>query len=158
MTFGVRFGALVRRYREAQGLSAGELAAAALGDEAKRSRISELENGKVARPQAKTIDALVGYLAIPLAEVDACRKPVEAPPVEGLPPAVLENLALRFGVENPDAPVAELEGFLKEKAKDFKVMQARLDALVAEDVRIANVAGAAQGALDAGDFAKGRGG
>ncbi len=74
-SFGVRFGQLIRRYREMQGLSASEVARDALGDEAKRSRVSELENGKVANPRAKTIDAFVVYFNIPREEVDACRTP-----------------------------------------------------------------------------------
>jgi tetratricopeptide (TPR) repeat protein len=65
---------------------------------------------------------------------------------------LLENLALRFGHDNPDAPAAELEAFLREKAKDYAEMRARLDALAAADRRIANLMGAAEAALAAGDF------
>ncbi len=149
MSFGVRFGRLVRRYREAQGLTATELAEAALGDQAKRSRISELENGRVNNPQAPTIDKLALHLAIPQEEIDACRGPLETP---GLPPNLLENLALRFGHDNPDAPPAELEAFLKEKAKDWQEMRARLEALAEADGRVANLVGAAEAAIEAGNF------
>ncbi|MEL6947906.1 MAG: helix-turn-helix transcriptional regulator [Pseudomonadota bacterium] len=74
MSFGERFGALVRRYREAHSLSAEALALRAFEDGAKRSRISELENGKVKRPHAKTIEALTSALDIPDDEVEACRR------------------------------------------------------------------------------------
>lgn len=65
---------------------------------------------------------------------------------------LLENLALRFGHDNPNAPPSELETFLREKAKDYAAMRARLDALAAADGRIANLMGAAEAALAAGDF------
>ena len=81
MSFGACFGALVRKYREMQGISASELAKAALGDEAKRSRISELETGKVKNPHAKTVDALRLYLNIPQDEIDACRTATQTAPV-----------------------------------------------------------------------------
>lgn len=50
MSFGARFGTLVRSLRDGEGLSSGELARRALGDEAKRSLISNLEIGKVKKP------------------------------------------------------------------------------------------------------------
>ncbi len=64
MSFGKRFGQLVRRKRDIEGLSQQNLAAQAFGDEERKSRISELENGHVTRPQSKTIDALVVALNI----------------------------------------------------------------------------------------------
>ncbi|QDZ03039.1 helix-turn-helix transcriptional regulator [Nitratireductor mangrovi] len=156
MTFGARFGLLVRRYRENDGISASDLALKALGDIAKRSRVSEIENGKVAQPQAKTISALCEALGISDEEVEACRHPPVAvhplPQDTGLPSALLENLAMRFGHDNPDAPAAELESFLKQKAKDFQEMQVRLSALAEAEGRIANLMAAAQAALAGGDF------
>lgn len=148
--FGARFGALIRKYREAQGLSAGELAETALGDSAKRSRISEIENGKVKRPHARTIDALVGYLVIPQAEVDACRKPIVDD--YGLPREMLENIATRFGAENPDAPEAELVAYLKQTAKDWIALKERMAGLEALDGNLSNLLGEAARLMDAGDF------
>ncbi len=164
MSFGVRFGQLVKRYRDAQGLSSKELAAEALGDEAKRSRISEIENGRVAKPHAKTIDALRDYLTIPQEEVDACYKTPTTPPPQpipenakvgvDLPKVLLENLALRFGHDNPDAPAAELSAYLKQKATDFKELEKRLKQLTQQDERLSNIAAAIAAAMEAGDFDK----
>lgn len=124
MTFGVKFGALVKRYREAQGLSAGELAELALGDKAKRSRISELENGRVGRPHAKTIDALSNYLAIPLEEVDRCRSSqIE----NALSAELAKMLQAKFLEESPLATAAELEKFLHQSATDWKEIVGKLE-------------------------------
>lgn len=151
MNFGVRFGQLVKRYREAQGLLAAELADLALGDKTKNTRLSELENGKVAKPHATTIDKLVLYLAIPADEVEACRH--DPPDVEqDKQPLILENLALRFGIENPDASTDEKAAYLRDKARDYQAMQDRLAALGRAEANIANLIGAAQDALKAGDF------
>lgn len=48
-----------------------KLAAEACGDESYKSRISEIERGKVASPHQKTVDALVRALGIPLETVQA---------------------------------------------------------------------------------------
>ena len=126
MTFGVKFGALVKRYREAQGLSAGELAELALGDKAKRSRLSELENGRVGRPHAKTIDALSNYLAIPLEEVDRCRSSqIE----NALSAELVKMLQAKLLEESPSATTAELEKFLHQSAKDWKEIVRKLEQL-----------------------------
>jgi DNA-binding SARP family transcriptional activator len=76
----------------------------------------------------------------------------QAPEVPGLPRDALENLALRFGHENPDAPQAQLIDFLKAKAAEWKLLRARLAALEAGDARLANIRGAAEGAIERGDF------
>lgn len=65
----------MRKHRTAQGLSLAETAALAYGDEAKASRISELENGRVNRPHAKTVSALSRALKIPEDEVSTCQRP-----------------------------------------------------------------------------------
>lgn len=95
---------------------------------------------------------MVLALAIPPEEVEKCRRPVDIPQVEGLPPELLENLALRFGAENPDAPVGEQVAFLKEKTKDFAEMEAWLAALTDTDARLENVLAAARAAMADGDF------
>ncbi|MCD1624335.1 helix-turn-helix domain-containing protein [Citromicrobium bathyomarinum] len=64
MSFGETFGKLVKRKRGIEGLTQQALATKAFGDENFKSRISDLENGKVASPQPKTIDALVVALGI----------------------------------------------------------------------------------------------
>lgn len=75
LSFGEKFGLLVARYRESKGWSGEELADKALGDTDKRSRISELETGKVKRPRGATINKLKTTLNIPQAKIDACRDP-----------------------------------------------------------------------------------
>tara|TARA_R110001599_G_scaffold182328_1_gene375299 strand:+ start:6018 stop:6596 length:579 start_codon:yes stop_codon:yes gene_type:complete len=64
MGFGEAFGRLIKVKRGTEGLTQQELAVRAFGDEGYKTRISELENGKVSNPQAKTIDALVVALGI----------------------------------------------------------------------------------------------
>lgn len=64
MSFGERFGDLVRKKRAVEGLTQQALAVRAFGDEGSRTRISELENGRVSKPHAKTVDALVVGLGI----------------------------------------------------------------------------------------------
>jgi len=161
LSFGERFGHLVRRYREAQGLSSGELAIEAFNDEARRSRISELENGKVSRPQARTIDALRIALAIPQEEIDALHKPSLSDRIliaeiraemDLATDGLLEGLALRFGIDNPDAPRAELGKFLKEKAREWKNFKTRLASVTKLDARLSNQMAAAEDAIGRGNF------
>lgn len=64
MSFGDKFGQLVRRKRGIEGLTQQSVAVRAFGDERYKSRISELENGKIAKPWPRTIDALVVALNI----------------------------------------------------------------------------------------------
>lgn len=71
MSFGEEFGKLVKKRRGIEGLTQQALAVTAFGEEAYKTRISELENGKVARPQPKTIDALVVALNISDDELSA---------------------------------------------------------------------------------------
>lgn len=69
-----------------------------------------------------------------------------------VPRELLENLAQRFGHTNPDAPVEVLSAFLKEMAKEWKALKARLAALEAVDSHLANSRAAAEDALARGDF------
>ena len=71
MSFGELFGQLIRRKRGIEGLTQQALAVAAFGDESFKTRISELENGKVAKPHPKTIDGLVVALNICEDELNA---------------------------------------------------------------------------------------
>jgi tetratricopeptide (TPR) repeat protein len=73
MSFGRRFGALVRRKRGEQAWSQENLAEAALGDPARKGMISQLENGRVRNPQQRTVERIAEALAISDEEVDACR-------------------------------------------------------------------------------------
>jgi transcriptional regulator with XRE-family HTH domain len=144
-SFGVQFGRLIRDKRGIEGLSQDDLAGKA---GLTKARISDLENGKINNPQAKTIDALCVALNISRDERNACR--VFTGP--RLPPRLLENLALRFGHINPDASEDELETFLKEKAVEFRELQERLTQMNAAEGRITDFLAAANAALEAGDF------
>ncbi|MEO0913808.1 MAG: helix-turn-helix transcriptional regulator, partial [Pseudomonadota bacterium] len=148
-SFGVRFGQLVRTKRGIEGWTQQQLAVEAFGDEAKKARISELESGKIANPHQATVDALVVALRITPEEVAECRGERAAP---ALPPDLLKYLASQFDQDHPKGSEAELAGFLEEKAKDYREMRARLDALQATDIRLDNVMPRVKGALEAGRF------
>lgn len=64
MSFGEAFGKLIKRKRGVERLTQQELAVTAFGDESFKTRISELENGRISKPQAKTVDALILALNI----------------------------------------------------------------------------------------------
>ncbi|KCZ89735.1 helix-turn-helix domain-containing protein [Hyphomonas jannaschiana] len=70
MSFGEAFGRLIKQKRGVEGLTQQALAVLAFGDEAYKTRISELENGRVLNPQAKTIDALAVALNIAEDEIN----------------------------------------------------------------------------------------
>ncbi len=62
----------------------------------------------------------------------------------------LEALALRFGEPEPEAmPLGALKGFLVEKAKDYRRLQAQVRALEERAGRIANLKAAAEDAVRA---------
>ena len=102
-SFGARYGALVRKYRTAEGVSTSELALSALGAAAKRSRISEIENGKVIGVQttrgaikAKKVGLAVAGRTSQLTEMAGFRVPIESHVLqafvsEGLKP-VIDNV------------------------------------------------------------------
>lgn len=71
MSFGKSFGELVKRKRAAEGLTQQALAVKAFGDESYKTRISEIENAKITKPHAKTVDALIVALNISQQEFDA---------------------------------------------------------------------------------------
>jgi transcriptional regulator with XRE-family HTH domain len=143
--FGESFGRLVREKRGIEGLSQEELAERA---EMAKARISDLENGKVNNPQARTVDALCVALNISREERACCYE--HSGPT--LPPLLLENLALRFGHGNPSALEGDLVAFLNEKALEFAAMQKRLAAMDSAGSLIAALVVKASAALEIGDF------
>jgi transcriptional regulator with XRE-family HTH domain len=143
--FGVQFGRLIRDKRGIEGLSQDALAEKT---DLTKSRISEIETGKIANPQAKTVDALCVALNISREERAACY----APSVSSLPPSLLERLAAHFGRDMPDATENELEAFLITKANEFQEMRARLTELAATDARMSELITAANAAIGEGDF------
>jgi transcriptional regulator with XRE-family HTH domain len=144
-SFGVVFGRLIYRQRGIEGLSQDELAGRS---GLTKARISDIETGKIKRPQTRTVDALSVALNITQEQLDECR--TSGGP--RLPPRLLENLALRFGLDNPDASEDDLEIFLQEKAAEFREMQERLAHLGRTEGLIANLLAAANAALEQGNF------
>lgn len=142
--FGVLFGRLVRERRGVEGLSQDGLA-----DKAglAKARISDIETGKIANPQARTVDALCVALDISRDERAACHSTTAS----GLPARLLEKLARHFG-GMPEATEEELELFLMAKAEEFQEMRERLEKLAANEGRISELVNAANAALGEGDF------
>jgi transcriptional regulator with XRE-family HTH domain len=143
--FGVLFGRLVREKRGIEGLSQDGLAETS---DVTKARISDLENGKIANPHTKTVDALCVALNISRDERAACHPAA----VSSLPPGLLENLARHFGYDNPDALESELERFLSDKADQFGEMQRRLAQMGEVDEQISGLLATATSALGEGDF------
>ncbi|MGB0853732.1 MAG: helix-turn-helix domain-containing protein [Pikeienuella sp.] len=146
-SFGIRFGALVRERRGVEGMTQQALAIAAFGDPMRKSRISDLEKGKIANPQQGTVDALAVALNLTADDIAACRDAGA-----GMDPRLLEILSLQFGHDNPGASAEEHEAFLREKAKDYRALTARMADLRKMDARMDNLLSAAEAALAAGDF------
>jgi transcriptional regulator with XRE-family HTH domain len=144
-SFGARFGKLIREKRGIEGFSQDALAAKS---ELTKARISELETGRIAKPQAKTVDKLCVALNISREERDACYS--SSGP--RLPPPLLENIALRFGLSNPEVSEDELQSFLREKANEYYAMQQRLSAMDTAAGETASFLGAAKAALERGNF------
>jgi transcriptional regulator with XRE-family HTH domain len=143
--FGVPFGRLVRQKRGIEGLSQDALAEKS---GLTKSRISDIETGKIANPQAKTVDALCVALNISREERAACH----SSPASGLPQRLLERLARHFGRDMPDATEEDLEAFLMAKAEEFREMRERLGRLAETEGRISELIKAADAALGEGDF------
>jgi transcriptional regulator with XRE-family HTH domain len=143
--FGVLFGRLIREKRGVEGLSQDGLADKA---DLTKARISEIETGKIANPQAKTVDALCVALNISRRERAACHHA----PATALPPRLLEKLARHFGQDMPDASEDELEAFLVAKAAEFSEMRKRLEKMAEAEGRISELIRAANAALGEGDF------
>lgn len=83
MSFGEAFGKLIKRLRGVEGMTQQELAEKAFGDASYKTRISELENGKVKSPQTKTIDALIVALNIPQQEINSILNETPHPQMAG---------------------------------------------------------------------------
>jgi tetratricopeptide (TPR) repeat protein len=157
-TFGQAFGELVRTKRGQEGLTQKALAIYAFDDESKVRRINDLETGAVNRPHAKTVDALTVALNISEEELANCRLNNLFTAKEeagiGLSRQLMENLSQRFDHENPNAPDEELFNYLKDKAEELKLLQARLKGIEGLTASIHNQIAAANGAIEAGQFDK----
>lgn len=145
--FGIEFGKLVRQRRGVEGLTQEMLAYKA---DIPKSRISLIENGKVSNPHARTVDALCVALDISSEDRMACHGGLDIQ----LSNLLVQNLAMRFGSDNPDASEVELVAFLGSKAIEYHEMRERLDELSATDERLKEFTAAASAAIDDGDFQK----
>ncbi|MBX9844531.1 MAG: helix-turn-helix domain-containing protein [Xanthobacteraceae bacterium] len=143
--FGVLFGRLVREKRGIEGRSQDGLSEKA---GLTKARISDIETGKIANPQARTVDSLCVALNITREERAACH----TAPASGLPARLLEKLARHFGADMPEATEEEFEAFLMAKAEEFREMQERLEKLAQTEGRISELVRAANAALGEGDF------
>lgn len=158
LTFGQAFGRLIRAKRAQEGWTQRQLAIQAFDDEGKTRRIVDIEKGSVRRPHASTVDALVVALAITKDELDKCE--TGATPAQededaiGLSRQLMENLALRFEHDNPDASDKALFEFLKQKAAELKALRLRLQTLDSQSAKIRDKITAANAALDGGEFAE----
>lgn len=154
-TFGAAFGELMRSKREGV-FTQLELAIEAYDDETKVRRIVDLETGKIARPQGKTIQPIIDTLNISPEELEACRNnptlDLEKMDAIGLSRALLENLARRFDFDRPDAQLSELEDFLRDKATEWIDLRARIDELRKTETQLSNVLDEAETLLEVGEF------
>lgn len=148
--FGARFGRLVRSYRDDLGLSVRDLAINVWNDEGRKASISRLENGHVANPAARTVQALAHALDIPQHEIDSLRAPPPSLPsqLEGLSNArrdQLEALASRFEIDHVfDKSDAELRGLLDKKASEYRIYKRRLHELDGRMGELAEIKAAAR--------------
>lgn len=157
-TYGAALGQLIRKKRRALGLTQTQLAEDAFGTAAKTRRIHELESGTVANPHPKTIDPLISVLGITEAELEACsdasgqRPDVELDRAYREARNLIESAARQFEHANPDASLAELEDYLRAKAREWRQLRDRIQAMEATDRERDNLWDAAAAALAAGDF------
>ncbi len=157
-TFGASLGALIKARRKAKGLTQTQLAEDAYGSGGKTRRISELESGLVSNPHPKTIDPLISVLGISEDEIEQCAKETGAAPDADLDRAyrearnLIEAIARQFENDSPDATLADLDAFLREKAREWAQLQERIRAIDEPDLRVDNLRASAEAALNQGLF------
>ena len=157
-SFGIALGELIYRKRKALGLTQTQLAEDAFGTSAKIRRISELENGTVANPHPKTIDPLIAVLRISEAELEGCAKETNFKPDINLDRAyrearnLIESVAKQFEHSKPNATIAELDEFLRAKAKEWVDLRDRIEQIGTSESAVSNIKSAAAEALSNGDF------
>jgi len=101
MSFGRKFGQLIKKMRGIEGLTQQELAVKAFGEEASKSKISLLENGHVEEPHISTIDALVVALNISDAQMNGILK-------DNPHPSYVDNLTDLFDASKTGTLHAEI--------------------------------------------------
>lgn len=157
-SFGQLLGELILQKRRAAGLTQLQLAEDAFGSTAKTRRISELENGTVANPHLKTIDPIIVTLGISTAEVELCAKQARAKPDDDLDRAyrearnLIDAIARQFEHAQPNATLAELDEFLREKASEWALLRRKIHEIEGSDSELSSLKAAAEAALSNGNF------
>lgn len=157
-TYGAALGALIYQKRKAAGLTQMQLAEDALGSAGRTRRIVELESGSVANPHLKTIDPIINLLKITDIELEQCAKASGAKPDENLDRAyrearnLIDAVAKQFEHTNPEATLAELDEFLRAKAKEWLELKRKIESLDSSENNLSNLKGAAEHALAEGNF------
>ncbi|WP_282027045.1 helix-turn-helix domain-containing protein [Limimaricola cinnabarinus] len=160
--FGVKFGRLVRSYREDLGLSVRDLAIRVWNDEARKSSVSRLENGRVGRPAAGTVQKIALALDIPQEEIDGLRAPssdigsVLSQHLGDLARSSrdqLEALAVRFEIDRAyDRSSDDLRRLLEAKADEYRSYRGKIDLLDERQDEIAAARSAANAAAERMDL------
>ena len=175
-TYGQLVGDLILQRRMAAGWTQLELALEAFEDETKVRRVVELENGQVARPQARNLGPICETLNITAQDLARCKaeasdsrqqsdQDIEALRIErgSLSSALdevqklkrdqLETLAIRFEMPSPHLQTeASLRSFLELKAEEYRAYRVQIDALDERIAGLGNLKAAAQGAAERLDF------
>lgn len=152
-TFGQALGTLIYEKRKAQGLTQTQLAEDAFQSSGKVRRISELENGSVANPHPKTIDPLIFTLGIQESEIEECARIAGSKPDPDLDSAyrearnLIEAIARQFDHDNPEASLAELDDFLRGKAREWRALRDRIKTSEADSEDIKSLKTQAKDAL-----------
>ncbi|MEM7241965.1 MAG: tetratricopeptide repeat protein [Pseudomonadota bacterium] len=159
-TYGKNLGVLIFQKRQLMGLGAKELAEELFKQDPENGatvdslkvRISEIENGKVAKPRAKIVGPILGYLGITEEELQRCYPQDEeqttsirslteeeylqrqelavAEAVEGLKHAhKSEKTKLLSQIDDLKVKISNPEDALKEAQKAVAQMQVKLDRL-----------------------------
>lgn len=157
-TFGQALGELIYQKRKAVGLTQVQLAEDAYGDAGRTRRISELENGTVANPHPKTIDPIIATLGISEDELAECARRSGARHDDDLDRAyrearnLIDAIARQFEHSKPSASLAELDDFLRSKAKEWSALRTRIAAIDTPQTELLHLRSEAANALSEGDF------
>lgn len=157
-TFGQALGKLILQKRRALGLTQVQLSEDAYNTGKKVRRISELENGSVANPHPKTIDPIIVALKISEAEIEACAMQAGSRRDGDLDRAyrearnLIDAVARQFEHAQPDASLAELDDFLRAKAKEWAALRDRIGEIEASDADLIQLKADAALALADGRF------
>jgi tetratricopeptide (TPR) repeat protein len=157
-SYGAALGQLILKKRRARGLTQTQLSEDAFGTAAKTRRIHELESGTVANPHPTTIDPIIAVLKISEAELEACSDVSGQLPDPELDRAyrearnLIEAAARQFEHANPEASLGELEDYLRSKAREWRQLRRRIQAIEAADRELESLRDAATAALAAGEF------